>query len=676
MKKTLVKRFAILLCFFMMATQLTSPVYAITGACSGHDGVDCSAGADTDGSVICSDGWTDSSVDYTSMREECGIDYVESNNPAPALYDSLGDDSVVATEPTELSKNVDKANVVDVVSEDVTGTSITTAGALVEEAVDEVLDSLEGETQSGIIAVLENVETDIVDEISNLTNQMETDTENQYEYRLRIRHLQNLMLQLRAQSIKRHEGLMYKLRRLRNLRTIYLVRWGNLDTIRQKCMGITMEELKDALATGTVPESCETNKIEYSGSISVDQGALNMYKEILFESNDSITTSSVSAIAFNSVIAGHWDGMIIQYTPASDDDSQKEVNVTISIGDLNETYTASQVLGRKSIGDGYYIEIKRLAHVLPGVPILNMNNFITNKLKLAKKISMIRNQIQNMRLMNRGGEGVDDIEELINELDEYTLDSISSEEAEVELNEIIVSGLTDTETVVQITNRARLLRQKLAEIKLRAKIRKFEQKLIPFKDTDDNTWYTGYVANVRNRNIISGYKDATGNELGEFRPANNITVAEILKIALETSGKGQSSGTPALQTALNHWAKGYVRRSEELGLDIVNNDVDLSRPATRGEVVRIFLEALEINPDEITSTSFSDLPLGHKHAAYIEFAKALGIVSGDAGTSNFRPDALVNRAEASKIANQILEIVLGGVNSIITETVGGDEPWD
>lgn len=37
------------------------------GACSGHDGVNCAAGPDSDGSVICNDGWEDSSVDYDDV---------------------------------------------------------------------------------------------------------------------------------------------------------------------------------------------------------------------------------------------------------------------------------------------------------------------------------------------------------------------------------------------------------------------------------------------------------------------------------------------------------------------------------------------------------------------------------------------------------------------------------
>ncbi len=44
---------------------------ASTGACSGHDGVDCLAGPDTDGSVLCIDGWNDSSVDYNEIRSVC-----------------------------------------------------------------------------------------------------------------------------------------------------------------------------------------------------------------------------------------------------------------------------------------------------------------------------------------------------------------------------------------------------------------------------------------------------------------------------------------------------------------------------------------------------------------------------------------------------------------------------
>jgi len=43
--------------------------YATSGACSSHAGVNCNAGADWDGSVICNDGWKNSSVKYSDMVE-------------------------------------------------------------------------------------------------------------------------------------------------------------------------------------------------------------------------------------------------------------------------------------------------------------------------------------------------------------------------------------------------------------------------------------------------------------------------------------------------------------------------------------------------------------------------------------------------------------------------------
>jgi hypothetical protein len=56
----------IILCLVVMILG-SSQAYARSGACSGHGGVNCAAGSDYDGSVICSDGWRNSSVSYSSM---------------------------------------------------------------------------------------------------------------------------------------------------------------------------------------------------------------------------------------------------------------------------------------------------------------------------------------------------------------------------------------------------------------------------------------------------------------------------------------------------------------------------------------------------------------------------------------------------------------------------------
>ncbi len=73
---------------------------ATSGACSWHGGVNCSAGQDWDGSVICNDGWRDSSVSYYSMVKCQGYNNYDYNYPSyPAIpdcplnsyYDSLSD---------------------------------------------------------------------------------------------------------------------------------------------------------------------------------------------------------------------------------------------------------------------------------------------------------------------------------------------------------------------------------------------------------------------------------------------------------------------------------------------------------------------------------------------------------------------------------------------------------
>lgn len=65
------KKLNYLFCLFVFALSILNinVANATSGACSYHGGVSCSAGADTDGSIICNDGWTDSSVSYSSMSE-------------------------------------------------------------------------------------------------------------------------------------------------------------------------------------------------------------------------------------------------------------------------------------------------------------------------------------------------------------------------------------------------------------------------------------------------------------------------------------------------------------------------------------------------------------------------------------------------------------------------------
>lgn len=540
--------------------------------------------------------------------------------------------------------------------------AITSVEEVVDETVEDIVDQIDDMDEGEVVETIEDLEEDIAAEIADIEEEIVNSPELTEELKEKIGNLNDLRMRIRAEAIKRHQGLLNRISDIKELPRVYGIRWGQLTGNRRPCLDVSRTDLVSAFKEGTLAEVCEIAVVKYSGKISVDKGELKVHREILFENNDSVTDSSGSAIAFDSVIAGHWDGLIVEYIPeVNEDGSNEPINVTISIGDLNETYKGAEVLGVKKIGNEHMIEIRHLGRILPGLDDASMDALIDQTVNIQGKLNTLRGKLDRLRLMNKGGTGVDELEAIADEIGDYSFDETSSGEIQDEITALTTS--LDSASPTEVIAKAKRLKQKLVTVRDFAKARKYARKMIPFKDTDDSDWYTEHVSAVKAKGIISGYKDADGNELGEYRPGNLITIAEILKIGLETAGKGADDGTPSLAAAINHWAEGYVKKAEELGLDIVLGDVDINRPATRAEVVRMMLEALGIKPEAVSSVDFSDVPVTHKHAAFIQYAKDLGIVSGDAGKTTFRPDAPVNRAEAAKIANLILSIIIGGWDS-------------
>lgn len=65
--------------FFILFPQ---KIEARSGCCSGHSGVDCGAGAQSNGNVICNDGWRGSSCSYSGMVM-CGGVSTQTVQPNP-----------------------------------------------------------------------------------------------------------------------------------------------------------------------------------------------------------------------------------------------------------------------------------------------------------------------------------------------------------------------------------------------------------------------------------------------------------------------------------------------------------------------------------------------------------------------------------------------------------------
>lgn len=197
-----------------------------------------------------------------------------------------------------------------------------------------------------------------------------------------------------------------------------------------------------------------------------------------------------------------------------------------------------------------------------------------------------------------------------------------------------------------------------------------------FRDVEDKDWFNPYVASLAEWGIVSGYKDVQGKSTGEFRPGNNVTIAEVLKMAMVAAkvDTNQCTNVPLHPQASGHWAKQYVACAEMMGVRMLNpqHPADLDRPAKRAEVITVVLDVFQDKVLPLYS-NFSDVK-GSRFEADIAYANLYGIVSGDKNTQGvetgmFRPDDSINRAETAKVIYERLKLSVlaaggnGGENS-------------
>lgn len=182
---------------------------------------------------------------------------------------------------------------------------------------------------------------------------------------------------------------------------------------------------------------------------------------------------------------------------------------------------------------------------------------------------------------------------------------------------------------------------------------------VTFTDAPADSWYAGYVSEVAKNDILSGYKDENGNFTGKYGPSNNVTIAELLKIAHKVAGMGVDNvrRQPDNIRARNTWFAQYYASAEVQYWKITHDKrEDPGRPATRGEVVSTLLQAFDVKRYWPKGELFTDVHPTHKYASSIETGAIHGIVSGKtdrngAPTGEFGPDDPINRAEMAKVVS-------------------------
>lgn len=161
-------------------------------------------------------------------------------------------------------------------------------------------------------------------------------------------------------------------------------------------------------------------------------------------------------------------------------------------------------------------------------------------------------------------------------------------------------------------------------------------------------WYYSYVLGATKDGRVSGFKDKNGKATGEFRPENNVTQGEALKMVLNSCGVDMASyppPTPWMPT--DHWTvkEGYLQMAVEVGIDEFLDLKDPNKAATREDVAVMFAQACALDTDE-DQTAFSDYT--GKFGGHVQATYNAGIFTGQGDTGRFDGAKNINRAAMAK----------------------------
>lgn len=171
----------------------------------------------------------------------------------------------------------------------------------------------------------------------------------------------------------------------------------------------------------------------------------------------------------------------------------------------------------------------------------------------------------------------------------------------------------------------------------------------PFTDVAADAWYTEDILSAVETGLING----KGN--GEFKPDDNLTYAEAIKLAA-CMNQQYVDGKITLQNG-NPWYSTYVEYCENK--NIVRNKYKYDDYATRIGYMYIFANALPIEAyDEINRIDdgmIPDVPADAPYAGCVYKLYRAGIVTGVDAAHNCNPTASIKRSEVAVIVARMMD---------------------
>jgi hypothetical protein len=186
-----------------------------------------------------------------------------------------------------------------------------------------------------------------------------------------------------------------------------------------------------------------------------------------------------------------------------------------------------------------------------------------------------------------------------------------------------------------------------------------------FMDTA-NHWAKSYIDQLADLGIVQG-KSAI-----RFAPNDNITRAELLKIALNAFGYEVPvavSEKPSGDVKISDWFAPYVQVARENKIIYGLTDAfNPNAPATRAFAITVLIKATAFTDvvqhfhanytshADWSYAGFPDVPMMEWFAPYVAYAKDLGVIIGYTD-GTFGPSRSITRAEIAKIVVKLLELI-------------------
>ena len=169
-----------------------------------------------------------------------------------------------------------------------------------------------------------------------------------------------------------------------------------------------------------------------------------------------------------------------------------------------------------------------------------------------------------------------------------------------------------------------------------------------FSDVKKTDWFYTYVMDLAEIGVINGYEEkVNGVTVVSYKPQNNVTYAEALKLIMLATGYEEQAKTG------KHWASGYLEKAiEDKLISNVLTESRLDDQISRNMVAQIASRALGLPKSTRTESPFKDVAIDSVYATYIISLYEAGIVNGDEN-GNFNGTNKITRAEMATIVWRI-----------------------